>query len=167
VKSASFGLHSRTDQVRFNRTGFSAGGGLPLPAIAAGVAAFAVASAAGAVDCSKWSDHQPGYCGVLSNDKVCASSANRVPGKCNIPSAAWYVNSSQELINNQSQSVMATSGSYALVNPDGSAVSLVAAGGGNLVAAGGGNLVAAGGGNLVGGRSLQSVGGRKLFVLHR
>jgi O-glycosyl hydrolase len=134
------------------------------------IAAFAtlstLASAAWAVDCTKWQDHKPGYCGVVSTDKQCDSASNRVPGKCAIPAAAWYVDPAKNLIDNASQSVMAGAGSYALLNPDGSPVALVASGAGNLVASGAGNLVASGAGNLTG-RSLQSVGGKKVFILKK
>jgi hypothetical protein len=83
-----------------------------------------------------------------------------------VPSSyAWYVDSRQNLIDNSSKSVLAAAGTYDLRKPDGSAVSLVASGGGNLVASGGGNLVASGGGNLAGQRSLQSVGGKKVYIV--
>lgn len=85
-----------------------------------------------------------------------------------VPSSfAWYVDARQNLIDNSSKSMLAPAGTYDLRNPDGSAVSLVASGGGNLVASGGGNLVASGGGNIAGQRTLQSVGGKKVFIVKK
>lgn len=82
-------------------------------------------------------------------------------------SYAWYVDPRQNLIDNATKSVLATAGTWDLRNPDGTAVSLIAQGGGNLVAQGGGNLIAQGGGNLAGQRSLQSVGGKKVFIIKK
>ena len=123
-----------------------------------------VTGATWAIDCNRHEDHKPGYCGVVSTDKQCDSPANRVPGRCSIPATAWYVDNSRNLVDNSAQRLLAPAGSYALLHPDGTPVSLVASGGGNLVASGGGNLVASGGGNLTG-RTLQSVGGKKIFIL--
>ncbi len=130
-------------------------------------AMLALPTAALATDCTKWSAHAPGYCGVLGNDAQCASSANRVPGKCAIPNASFYVNSAGDLIDNQSQSIEATAGSFVLVNPDGSNLVMISAGNGNIVAQGGGNIVAQGGGNLAGARTLFSVRGKRVFVRRR
>jgi hypothetical protein len=96
------------------------------------------------------------------------ATAPSAPVVTAVPSSfAWYVDSRQNLIDNSSKSMLAAAGTYDLRNPDGSAVSLVASGGGNLVASGGGNLVASGGGNLAGQRSLQSVGGKKVFIVKK
>jgi hypothetical protein len=105
------------------------------------------------------------YINVVGNKSPAPAPAPRTIVPANY---TWYVDSRQNLVaNTASATVLAPAGTYALVNPDGSAVSLVASGGGNLVASGGGNLVASGGGNMTSSYHIASAPGKKVFIVKR
>ena len=180
IRSKMFGALAIASVVMGSVAGAHAQGACSNPAITAAYAAAIHRAPIGSGNSSEcnpanygsWSSAADLQAKVLAyTTKLGTNGSGRVataPVVTAVPSSfAWYVDSRQNLIDNSSKSMLAAAGTYDLRNPDGSAVSLVASGGGNLVASGGGNLVASGGGNMAGQRTLQSVGGKKVFIVKR